>query len=153
MIRDATAADVGEVRALMQSVAGFWDETWRQDVLERAIASPDVIALVHEEGEAVNGFACAHDVGFRAYLSELVVSQKVQRRGIGSKLLSEVERRMADRGCSLIIGDIWRDAESFYRAHGWTPPPVVLLRKRLARAAAEPADGNRQRTEPQRDVT
>lgn len=136
MIRDATAADIGEVRALMRTVAGFWDETWRQDVLERAIGSPDAVALVHQDGEAIVGFVCAHDVGFRAYLSELVVSPKAQHRGVGSGLLSEVERRMVERGCSLIIGDVWRDAEGFYRAHGWTPPPVVLLRKRLAVADA-----------------
>lgn len=137
MIRDATATDIGEIRELMHSVADFWDETWRQDVLERAIESPDAVALVHQDGKVVDGFVCAHDVSFRAYLSELVVSPAAQRRRIGSHLLTEVERRMADRGCSLIISDVWRDAESFYRTHGWTPPPVVLLRKRLADGRAQ----------------
>lgn len=144
MIRDATATDIGEIQALMHSVAGFWDDTWRQDVLERAIASPDAVALVHQDGGSINGFVCAHDVGFRAYLSELVVSPIAQHRGVGSGLLSEVERRMAERGCSLIIGDVWRDAESFYRGNRWTPPPVVLLRKRLAGAdARDTVAGNR----------
>src|SRR5262245_31919811 len=120
----------------MRSVPGFWDETWRPDVLERALASPDTIALVHVDNQAVDGFVCAHDLGFRAYLSELVVAPQAQRQGIGSRLLSEVERRLADRGCSPIVADVWRDAEGFYRAQGWTPPPVVLLRKRLPRTAA-----------------
>lgn len=137
MIRVATVADINEIRALMRSIAGFWDETWRQDVLERAIASPDAVALVHRDGGAVDGFACAHDVVFRAYLSELVVSPIARHRGVGSGLLSEVERRMADRGCSLIIGDVWQEAERFYRGNGWTPPPVVLLRKRLADGRAQ----------------
>jgi hypothetical protein len=66
------------------------------------IGSAEAIALVHLEGETIEGFACAHDAGFRAYLSELVVSR-----------------------------DVWRDAERFYRVRGWTPPAVVLLRKRL----------------------
>jgi GNAT superfamily N-acetyltransferase len=131
VIRDAVAADIGEVLTLMHSVAGFWDETWRQDVLERAFDCSGTIALVHQDRDAINGFACAYDLGFRAYLSELVVTLAAQHQGIGASLLSEVERRVADRGCSLIIADVWRNAEAFYRAHGWTPPPVVLLRKRL----------------------
>ncbi len=49
------------------------------------------------------------------------------------------ERLLADRGCAVLIADVWRDAERFYRSQGWTPPDVVLLRKRLgARSPAPP---------------
>ena len=140
MIRDAETSDVAAVRALMKSVPGFWDETWRVDVLERVLGSAGTIALVHVEGEQVTGFVCAHDVGFRAYLSELLVSPAARGKGIGARLLSETERRLAFRGCSILIADVWRDAEGFYRSQGWTPPPVVLLRKRLAESATLPAD-------------
>jgi hypothetical protein len=67
MIRRAGIADTVEIRALMESVAGFWDETWRPDVLGRALTCPDTIALVHQDGDAIDGFVCAHDLGFRAY--------------------------------------------------------------------------------------
>ena len=134
MIRDAVMTDVVEIRSLMHSVPGFWDASWRPDVLERALASPGTIAVVHREGTVLDGFGCAHDLGFRAYLSELVVAPDARRRGVGSSLLAEIERRMAARGCSLIVGDVWRDAEPFYRANGWTPPAVVLLRKHLGSA-------------------
>jgi GNAT superfamily N-acetyltransferase len=136
VIRDAGIADAVEIRALMDAVAGFWDETWRPDVLDRVLGASGTIALVHQGARAIDGFICAHDVGFRAYLSELVVSPQVQHRGIGSRLLSEVERRLVGRGCALIIADVWRDAEGFYRARGWTPPAAVLLRKRLSTSAA-----------------
>jgi GNAT superfamily N-acetyltransferase len=119
----------------MRSVGGFWDEAWRADVLERALGSPDAVALVHDEGSALTGFACAHDVAFRAYLSELVVAPGAQGGGVGAALLAELERRLGERGCHVVIADVWRDAERFYRARGWTPPAVVLLRKRLDRAA------------------
>jgi ribosomal protein S18 acetylase RimI-like enzyme len=138
MICVANVSDLSGIRTLMKSVVGFWDETWRSDVLERALGSAETIALVYLNGDRIDGFVCAHDVGFRAYLSELVVSPSAQGAGIGGGLLSEVERRLRERGCSLAIADVWHNAEGFYRAHGWTPPPVVLVRKRLAGGGIEP---------------
>ncbi len=132
MIRDASTTDISDIQALMNSVDGFWDESWRPDVLERAVGSPDTIALVHQDGAIIDGFICAHDLGFRAYLSELIVAPHVQRRGIGAQLLAEIERRVAERGCAVIVADVWRDAEEFYRSRGWTPPSVILVRKRLS---------------------
>jgi GNAT superfamily N-acetyltransferase len=132
MIRAANAFDVERIQALMQSVAGFWNESWRTDVLERALASTETIALVHQEAEIIDGFACAHDLAFRAYLSELVVLPSAQSRGVGGQLLAEIERRLKERDCSVVIADVWRDAESFYCRRGWSPPAVTLLCKRLA---------------------
>jgi len=138
VIRLAGTGDIPRIEALMKSVAGFWDESWRPDVLERVLDSSETIALVHED-DTMDGFVCGHDVGFRAYLSELVVSPVSQGRGVGSELIAELERRLSDRGCFVLIADVWRDAERFYRSHGWTPPDVVLLRKRLDAPAAQPA--------------
>jgi GNAT superfamily N-acetyltransferase len=148
VIRLAGTADIPRIQTLMKSVAGFWDDSWRPDVLERALGSSETIALVHHEDDTIDGFACGHDVGFRAYLSELVVSPASKGRGVGSRLVSELERRLAERGCSVLIADVWRDAERFYRSRGWTPPAVVLLRKRLEAPAAQPAvaDGRESRS-------
>jgi ribosomal protein S18 acetylase RimI-like enzyme len=129
VIRTARTTDVESIRLLMKSVPGFWDDTWRPDVLERALISADDLAIVSPSGDAIEGFICAHDLGFRAYVSELIVSPSAQGMGIGSELLSEVDRRLAARGCAVAIADVWRDAEGFYRAQGWSPPSVVLLRK------------------------
>ena len=139
MIRLAGTSDIPRIEALMKSVAGFWDEGWRPDVLHRALAPSESIALVHEEDDTIDGFVCGHDVGFRAYLSELVVSPASQRRGVGSQLIAELERRLSDRGCTVLIADVWRDAAPFYRSHGWTPPAVALLRKHLNTTGAQPA--------------
>jgi len=131
MIRAARSSDIPHIRNLLQSVPWMWNESWPPNVLDRVLFSADAIAVVHDAGEAIDGFACAHDLGFRAYLSELVVAPDAQGRGLGSKLLREIERQLADRGCTVVIADVWRDAERFYRANGWDPPSVVLLRKRL----------------------
>jgi GNAT superfamily N-acetyltransferase len=146
VIREARIDDINGIRALMTSVDGFWDESWRADVLERVLGAPDAIALVHEDGTVIDGFICAHDVGFRAYLSELVVAPQIQGRGVGAQLLAEIEQRMSERGCAVMIADVWRDAEAFYRSHAWTPPPVALLRKRLDSAAAQQAESTNRGT-------
>ena len=122
----------------MQSVPGIWQAGWRHDVLERSLRSADGLAFVWEEGAQLAGFVCAHDVGYRGYLSELVVAAEARGRGIGTQLVRHVERALADRGCAVLIADVWKQAEGFYRGLGWTPPGVVLLRQELPRAAAPP---------------
>ena len=136
MIRLAGISDVPAIQEMIKSIPGLWDENWRSDVVERAIMSGDAIALVHLEGDTIDGFLCSHDVAFRGYLSELVVSPSAQRKGIGGRLLAEAERRLSERGCALVVADVWRDAEGFYLAQGWSAPQVVLLRKRLVALTA-----------------
>jgi len=110
----------------------MWHENWREDVLERAIRAVDGLAYVWADGGQIVGFVCAHDLGFRGYLSALVVAEEARGKGIGRQLVHRVERELAARGCTVLISDVWKDAEGFYRALGWTSPDVVLLRKRLA---------------------
>ena len=47
----------------MYSEPGFWQESWRGDVLERGLAASDGLALIWVETEEVLGFVCAHDLG------------------------------------------------------------------------------------------
>ena len=131
MIRLATMEDISEIQQLMHAVPGFWQASWRHDVIERSLRSAHGLAFVWEEEGQIRGFVCAHDVGFRGYLSELVVEEEARDRGIGKQLVRRVEQELAARGCAVLIADIWKDAEGFYRALGWTPPDVILLRKRL----------------------
>ena len=81
------------------------------------------------------GFVCAHDLGFRAYLSELIVARGVRGRGIGKSLVERVQAELARRECRILIADVWHNAEPFYRSLGWEPPDVVLLRRKLDRGA------------------
>jgi predicted N-acetyltransferase YhbS len=132
MIREANVDDIPAIQSLMQSVPGFWDKAWREDVLQLALRCASGLALVMEQEGKIVGFVCAHDVGFRGYLSALVVGAAVRGQGIGSELLGGVEAALSSRGCTVLISDVWRDAEVFYRHLGWSQPDVVLLRKKLA---------------------
>jgi GNAT superfamily N-acetyltransferase len=138
MIRAATERDIPGIKSLIKSVPGLWHDDWRDDALERAIRAADGLAFVWADGKQVVGFACAHDLGFRGYLSALVVAKEARGRGIGRQLVGRVERELAARGCAVLISDVWKDAEGFYRALGWTPPEALLLRLRL-KVAGPPA--------------
>ncbi|MBL9161724.1 MAG: GNAT family N-acetyltransferase [Planctomycetaceae bacterium] len=132
MICPAEPADAEAIIRLMKSEPGFWQCHWPIDVVERTLSSSSCVAFVYRADGKIVAFACAHDLTFRAYLSELIVSPFCRGRGIGSQLLSAVECALRSRGCPLVIADVWRDAEGFYRLHDWEPPAAVLLRKTLA---------------------
>ena len=131
-IRSATVADSSAVTALLKSIAGVWQADWRSDSVGRSIAAADGLAFVAVETENdVIGFICGHDLGFRAYLSEFAVAESQQRTGIGTVLLRSVEEALAQRGCQLVIADVYPPAEPFYRGLGWGAPAAVLLAHRL----------------------
>ena len=130
-VRTTTNHDHSNIEELMKSVEGFWDDRWRDNVLDIALNNDNTISYVAVEGGMIIGFVCAHDVGFRAYLSELVVHSDHHSKGIGKALLDAVEEEFISRNCKILIADVWKDAEKFYELQGWSRPDVVLLRKKL----------------------
>jgi predicted N-acetyltransferase YhbS len=79
----------------------------------------------------VVGFACAHDVDFRGYLSELAVAEPEQNGGIGTALVRAVQSALVARGCTVLIADLYPPAARFYRKLGWSEPKAKLLGCRL----------------------
>ncbi|QDT74066.1 GNAT family N-acetyltransferase [Lacipirellula limnantheis] len=132
MIRPAGHSDVDAITRLMKAEPGFWQSSWPDNIVARVLESPSCLAFVYSLNGGIAGFASAHDLNFRGYLSELIVSPSHRGRGVGKKLIDAVEGALRSRGCPLIIADVWREAEGFYRSRGWEPPDAVLLRKRLA---------------------
>jgi GNAT superfamily N-acetyltransferase len=132
VIRQATGKDLPAIRRLMEAEPGFWQDHWSDATLEKGIETAGDLALVWVDDASIAGFACAHDFGFRAYLSELIVAQGARGRGIGKKLIERIQDVLALRGCRILIGDVWHDAEPFYRSLGWERPNVVLLRRKLS---------------------
>lgn len=131
MIRAAELSDVEAITRLLKTEPGFWQSHWPDDVVARTLSSSSSLAFVYQADGAIAGFVSAHDLGFRGYLSELIVSPLLRGQGIGNQLLNAVECSLRTRGCPLIIADVRRDAEGFYHSRGWEPPDAVLLRKRL----------------------
>jgi len=138
VIRHADPKDVLAIQRLLRSLPGVWQDSWREDVIERTLDSARALAFVAEEDGVLVGFASAHDLGFRAYLSELVVSESHQRKGIGAQLVRRIEAELAARGCAVLIADVYPPAEPFYRKLGWRPPKATLLAHGVRSATAGP---------------
>jgi predicted N-acetyltransferase YhbS len=131
MIRLAITSDIPKIRALMQTTPGFWQPWWSERTIAEAMRSSNDLAFVWEQGAQILGFACAHDLGFRAYLSELIVDTRVRDQSIGSRLVRAVEEALRSKNQRVLIADVWHEAEPFYRSLGWQPPDVILLRRQL----------------------
>ena len=136
MIRSIEAHDFSSIRELIQSVPGLWHEEWRSDALEQACRASNGLAFVWEEDKKILGFSCAHDVGFLAYLSLLVVVESARGQGIATQLIRHTEQTLIERGCATLISDVWSDAVGFYQSIDWSPPAAVLLRHRLTKSSA-----------------
>jgi GNAT superfamily N-acetyltransferase len=130
-IRSATVEDSGAVTDLLKSIHGVWQPDWRSDSVHRSISAADGLAFFAVEQDQVIGFICGHDLGFRAYLSEFAVAESHQRAGIGTALLGCFEEALAQRGCHLVVADVYPPAEPFYRTRGWGAPSAILLSHRL----------------------
>lgn len=129
-ITPATTADSEAVTTLLKSIAGVWQPDWRPDSVHRSIVAAEGLAFVAVEREQIVGFICGHDLGFRAYLSEFAVAESHQRAGVGTALLRSFESALAQRGCRLVVADVYPPAEPFYRARGWGAPSSILLSHR-----------------------
>jgi ribosomal protein S18 acetylase RimI-like enzyme len=131
MIRTANNNDIPAIKKLMKSEPGFWDDSWRDNAIDIGIESSRALSFVWVENDNILGFGSAHDIGFRAYLSELIVSSEYRKSGIGKALLQEIEKTLIQKGCKVLIADVWKDSVEFYRSLGFSEPDVKFLRKRF----------------------
>lgn len=131
MIRRMRKEDLPSVKSLMQAIPSFWHKAWSDETLERALSASGDLAFVYEVEGKVVAFAFCYDLGFRAYLGEFGVAEDMRRRGIGRELLIHIADTLKQRECELIVSDVWKSAEPFYRRLGWQAPDAVLLRRRL----------------------
>ena len=129
-IRSAKSDDETAIKQLLCSLHGVWQKEWRDSAVSIALKSAGELALVAIVNKEIAGFVCFHDVGFRAYLSEMAIAERFQKSGIGSLLLRKAENILSKKGCKLVVADAYPPAEEFYRKNGWIKPNSTLLAKR-----------------------
>ncbi|HUS62318.1 MAG TPA: GNAT family N-acetyltransferase [Acidimicrobiales bacterium] len=79
-------------------------------------------AVVARRAGEVVGAASGRTVGSWAFVDEVIVAAEARGQGIGSRVLDEVERLCASRGCDRIdlTAFVGERAEAFYRGRGWS---------------------------------
>jgi N-acetylglutamate synthase-like GNAT family acetyltransferase len=84
---------------------------------------PDTVHIAALEGGTVVGCATVLSNSFNGeracQLRGMAVDPALQARGIGRKLLAEVERVAVERGVTLLWANCRKPAVGFYRRHGW----------------------------------
>ncbi len=127
--RQMTADDIEKVIPLYIE---YWNSTgdeWTPETVHRrifqVIGSPDSYCLIAENGENVMGFAMGRMETFfdlTAYnLVEIVIASEYQRKGYGSALMAELEKRVGALGVSTVQLDAVNDEmhENFYGKLGY----------------------------------
>jgi ribosomal protein S18 acetylase RimI-like enzyme len=166
LVRRATAADIPALRALGEAVVPptygpidaayaqrMLDEWWIPEVFEKSLAcnthlvtesDGEVVALATFGRTSQSYRDFPHVTGDREVMWKLYVHPDHQGRGIGRRLLAEVEALVEGDALWLEVVDGNRQAYDFYRAHGFEEvervgdgrwPDDVWMRKHLGRGS------------------
>ena len=133
----------------LEPLAGLYKQFWNEEsnvskmraAFQRLASNPDYIFLgAKHDGQLVGsvmGIVCEELYGqcqpFMV-VEDVVVDERNRRRGVGSQLMQELERRATDRGCSYIIFVTEQDritAHQFYESLGYSPDKYKGFKKRL----------------------
>lgn len=93
--------------------------------------------LVAEDGDggAIVGVVMGSYDGRRGWINHLAVAASYRGRGLGRRLVAEVERRLRARGCrkvNLLIEPGNARVQGFYEALGYTRDELIFMEKWLA---------------------
>ena len=125
-----------------EGVRALWEEAFPSDppwnraeiaIPAKLAVQPDLL-LVAEEGDEVVGTVMAGYDGHRGWLYAVAVKQAHHRRGIGSMLVLEAERRLRSLGCVKINLQVRAGnaaVVSFYRRLGFDVEERVSMGKRI----------------------
>lgn len=138
-IREARAEDEDRVLELMPLIAANADigPSGLRAAAQRFREGLSLNVLVAQVGDMVVGFLVFSVFsalsGLRALIDGVAVDPAYRRRGIGASLVEAAVRQAHQRGAARILVDTSRgdpSARDFYRACGFDPGDIVLLRIR-----------------------
>lgn len=98
--------------------------------IEKKIRRDPDLFLVAECDDKIIGSVIGGYDGRRGLLYHLAVSESFRSRGIGSRLMHEVESKLRDKGCLkcyLLVTEDNADVEPYYRSRGWQPMDGIRL--------------------------
>jgi ribosomal protein S18 acetylase RimI-like enzyme len=91
------------------------------EIQKKLARDPDLFLLAEAEDQIVGSVIGGFD-GRRGLIYHLAVAAPFRGKGIGSRLMDEVESRLRARGCLkcyLLVTDDNPEAEDYYQHRGW----------------------------------
>jgi ribosomal protein S18 acetylase RimI-like enzyme len=111
-----------------------WNDP-HKDIARKRRVQRELFLVCKVEDEVVASVMGGYD-GHRGWINYLAVDPQFRRRGLGRKLMEEVEHRLQSVGCSKINLQIRREnveAIAFYERIGFSEDVVLSFGKRLER--------------------
>jgi len=91
------------------------------EIQKKMSRDPDLFLIAESDGRVIGSVIGGFD-GRRGLIYHLAVSAEFRGRGIGSRLMEELESRLRAKGCLkcyLLVTDDNFEAEEYYRRRGW----------------------------------
>lgn len=103
------------------------------EIRKKVEHDPDLFVLAELDGAVIGTVVGGYD-GRRGLIYHLAVAPAFRRRGLGRRLMEEIEARLRRRGCLksyLLVADAGQEALDFYQELGWQAMDVTLMGKEL----------------------
>ena len=128
-IRPAAAADITEIHRLE---AGSYPDPWPRSIFYLMRGRAPDLFLVAESGGSVVGYAIG-EIEWRngvrvGHVMNLAVAEASKRRGLGGRLMDELERRFRERRAEVSYLEVRTGntpARSLYRKRGYVEVNVL----------------------------
>ena len=131
-IRPYAPRDYARVRDLWRASGLFLGPSDRRSELDRSRRRDPDLFLVGELDGALVGAVLGRFDGRRGWIHHLAVRGSMRRQGIGARLVAEVERRLARKGCAKVNLHVIRGNESvcrFYETLGYGRRDLIFMDK------------------------
>jgi ribosomal protein S18 acetylase RimI-like enzyme len=125
-LRECEHADLEAVLALWRAADAVPSPTDHPDALEQRLAHGDGLFLIADAGGRIVETLIGGWDGWRAGLYRLAVHPEWRRRGIATRLISEVEERLRRLGAQRISLRVFHEspgAVELWRSVGYVPLP------------------------------
>lgn len=99
-----------------------------EELQKKLVRDPDLFLVAEEKGEIIGSVIGGFD-GRRGLIYHLAVAASSRGRGIGSRLMEELEIRMSAKGCIrcyLLVTADNPEAMQYYKKHGWERMDYVV---------------------------
>lgn len=104
-----------------------------EEIQKKLTRDADLFLVAENDGEIIGAVLGGFD-GRRGLMYHLAVSKAHRKKGIGSKLVEELEKRLRDKGCLryyLLVTRNNLEAIHFYEQRGWKKMDEYILGKDL----------------------